>query len=1004
MKSFPIPIDTYLQCNLHIQSHSIFSITFSTLLSHPASQCFFPSSASSLLQPPSSATVIDFKFSPSEPIKMVRTSKPLLFTAFAAMGWMFLTLVMSGASDAVLVKAGTVNSAPTVGHANLPLLQDLIKCPFQTSGNLFGSPVHFLLVDCSDDHGGLLNLTDCNSALAKVRTINLASSSSPVPAPAVSLLPYNVSTPSPYTAGYYAVYVAGLDFLNLTGIAFQVNLVGGATSSNAEVIGSLVQGARGLVNFTGTVTALPVVVFPLDATVTANPCASNMDLSGVNMTSLFARAPDTVAYLTLNVSNLPSTAPFCDVAVTHVFEVGPSPSFNGTTGSCSAAKFTGTPPNPRTFYPSNFVSVADNNSSAPTTFIPGVVGPSNLNFYPYLNASGSVANGTDLASAIACINSTASSLTDFGSVSALVVECDDFQTDDTFLEHLKTCQTALHTIRNKIGLNTELLVSVQLSATPKSLSLPATRQSQFIASSVYDTSIAGAVIQLYVNETATTPANVTANFAGIAATASVFSAIFSQAAASGDQFNLFFRFDQAYCASGGPLAPQGTGDDTTSVYTNCNVAGVNCLFSSPYATGTGTGATMCGFPESSLLSWEPFRGVVTAPTTGTETNTTACNASTVVPSYASVTLASKESLAGTRLKFVSIGGRITPASAVTGANVLCLFSGDGANASYGVVECNSSSADFVNDCAGGFKILHGASAGAVIVAYFGVNASSGNLAELATTAGGLLDEVAWRGVYLDVELTGGPGAAANLEAVTTFVETMVNATTLPTDFNLTIGIVVDSVAECLTGGVLYSFNPNMTLYSRLSGAISEGVSFVLILGEISAVPVTEVCGFNKTRVGYELAVTRNFSGSCSSVSLTYDLVTLPVAVGPDNTSGCGGGGGGGKSNPSPYWALLAIPGAGILICFVAGAAFGILQHRRGFQFTSTSHHSLHETQELAYVSIPSHIQPPFSSHHSLHAPQTPTSHDSLHGSQTPTSHHSLRASQTPTSHHSPYVS
>ena len=132
-------------------------------------------------------------------------------------------------------------------------------------------------------------------------------------------------------------------------------------------------------------------------------------------------------------------------------------------------------------------------------------------------------------------------------------------------------------------------------------------------------------------KTETTAANVTANFAGVAAIATAFSIIHLQTTAPSTKFNLVFQFDQSYCDIGGPLAPQGSGSDTNSVYASCNVDGINCLFSTTYAAATGSGAAACGFPETSVLSWATFHGVATADTNGIEDNPRACNDTTITP-------------------------------------------------------------------------------------------------------------------------------------------------------------------------------------------------------------------------------------------------------------------------------------------------------------------------------------------------------------------------------------
>ena len=123
----------------------------------------FPLNVFPLPVPPATfpATITSSKLTPSLHTKMDRTSKLLFLAASAIVVWVNLVLTMSGVGGVVMIKAGVINAAPTSGTPNLPLLDDLIKCPFQATGNLLGAQFHVVMVDCSDNFEVLLNLTDC---------------------------------------------------------------------------------------------------------------------------------------------------------------------------------------------------------------------------------------------------------------------------------------------------------------------------------------------------------------------------------------------------------------------------------------------------------------------------------------------------------------------------------------------------------------------------------------------------------------------------------------------------------------------------------------------------------------------------------------------------------------------------------------------------------------------------------------------------------------------------
>ena len=895
---------------------------------------------------------------------MERTSKALLLSTLTIVTFLLLVTLASGLGDIVVIASSTINNAPTSGTTDLPLREDLVMCPFLVPelGGIFDyNFADFVVVNCTNATG-LIPLADCNSAITKTAPYSIRG----YPTIPIPLLPYNSSGANPYTAGYYATYVGGLDLGETNGIAFQVNLKAGAAADNAAVIESVVQGARGLVTLSGANTTLTVVIYTVDSTGAANPCADGNDLDGVNFPSLYTLSPNTQAHLILNVSDSGSSR--CD-AQDAVSMIGHSPNFSNGSRSCTPSRFSSS--DPRTYYPANFVS-ADCVDICVAHRLGDEIGKhTDLNFYPHLSARGILGSDIDLASVIACINSTATTSVSFGSVRALVVECDDFHTVSTILEHLHACQTALDRVRRLVGSSVKLLVSFQLRVIPEPEDYPASIQGLYAVSALYDTSVVGAVIGLGLNATATSEAAVEANFAGVTTIVHAFSSIFSQGGGSGVTFNLILRFNPSYCDAAGPLAPYSTGLRLISVYSSCVMSGMNCLFASDFASVTAGTSTACGFPETSVLSWVPFRGVATGATIGTGPNTTKCDGSTVVPGYSNMTIASTGVLDGASFEFGTIGGSITSGAAGTGAAAACVFSGAGAGASYGIVVCNSSSPNFVEACVSGFGALRGAATDAAIVARFGANASSDDLNSLGLTAGKLLNATGWSGAYIDLMFGDGIDAGTNLQVVTHFVETIVGATTLPSGTELTIGIGVSSSSACLAGGALYSSNVNTTLYTHLTDVVSSGVSFVLLPRDTPSVSVTQLCGFDMTRVGYELQVVRTFAGTCSSVDLSYGLVTLSSTAAPITPSSfpitpldpsttfipatpldpsttfipttplylpgvplnpsSPRGGGAGESSPSPYWAFFAIPGAAILICFVSTglvAAIYFYHHRR----------------------------------------------------------------------------
>ena len=829
-----------------------------------------------------------------------RTFKTFLLCSLAAVGCVLLVLAVSGVGDAVVIKAGTINTA---NGTLTPLLEDLIKCPFQGAGGVIAdnASANFVLVDCSGADGVLINLTHCNAALTAVNTITLTTGTM---ATAMPLLRYSVLPNSPYTAGYFATYAAGIHFTKATGVAFQVNLEENAPAANAESIESLIQGARGLVNLTGDSSPkLPVAIYAVDSADGANPCLVGNDLSGINVTAQYDRSPGTVAYLMLNVSDTGSAQ--CDVALTNTFKAGKIlDSFDSGTGACSVSNFGGHDPKPPAFYTGFFANVSTIHPNNPVILLTGIETTTGLNFYPHLSASGVIANTTDLASAIACINSTDSRSAGYGTVRAFVVRCFSFHTGLDLELHFKACQTALHTVRGIVGNAPKLLVSAQLSTFPGATAPPISLQAQLAVAAIYDTAVDGAVIRLEINKDASTPAQIQANFDGAGAVASAFSALYLQAGQSSDKFNLILHFDQSDCAPGGPLAPQGQEGNQTSIYTSCNVDGVNCLFTTTYATATSTDFTTCGFPMGSVLSWEAIRGVATALTSSAEPNATDCNATAITPAYHSPTIASINFLDGPAFRFGPIGAFLTPEEAGTEANAACVFSEDGAAASYGVVLCDLTSGDFPDDCVAGFEALRAVNGSAAIVASVAPNANSREFTSLAMDTGRLLGKARWAGVYIDFIFFG--EATSNIDDIVTFVETMVGATTLPAGSDLTIGIRAISTAECMPGGDLYQAEENSTMNARLTSVVSEGISYVMFFGDTPNTTVTELCGFNTTRLGYEAVVDRTFGGTCSSVTLAYDLLALPPAVAPVNPSGGSGSTFGLHTSLGPLFGFIAL--------------------------------------------------------------------------------------------------
>ena len=231
--------------------------------------------------------------------------------------------------------------------------------------------------------------------------------------------------------------------------------------------------------------------------------------------------------------------------------------------------------NPQTYYPVFFADAIDNTNN-PTDLLTGVADASDLNFYPNLDANGSAATTTDLASAVACVNSTDSGSSQFGSVNSLVVRCENLHEAEDLETHYKDCQTALYGVRALIGADTRLLISVRLSTDPGEGDLAPNVQGVLAAATLYDTAVTGVVVRLAINENASSAAEVQANFAGITAIATAFSS-YNALTPSAPAFNLILQTNPLYCETNGPLAPQGSGSSQTSVYTSCNVEGVNCL-------------------------------------------------------------------------------------------------------------------------------------------------------------------------------------------------------------------------------------------------------------------------------------------------------------------------------------------------------------------------------------------------------------------------------------------
>ena len=230
---------------------------------------------------------------------MYRPSKSFLFSALAVVGWVLLALAVSGVTNAVVIKASTINAAT---NETTPTLDNLINCPYQASGGVIANDAaaDFVLVDCSDTGGAMIALSDCNSALTAVSGVTVDAEAE-TNATAMPVLPYSVSDATPPTAGTIAVYAVQIEFSVATGVAFQVNLQENSTSDNADAIKAVIQGLRGLVTLTGTSSSLPVAIFAVDSNTTDNPCTSGNDLSGINVSAQYDTSPNTVRYLILNV-------------------------------------------------------------------------------------------------------------------------------------------------------------------------------------------------------------------------------------------------------------------------------------------------------------------------------------------------------------------------------------------------------------------------------------------------------------------------------------------------------------------------------------------------------------------------------------------------------------------------------------------------------------------------------------------------------------------------------
>ena len=211
------------------------------------------------------------------------------------------------------------------------------------------------------------------------------------------------------------------------------------------------------------------------------------------------------------------------------------------------------------------------------------------------------------------------------------------------------------------------------------------------------------------------------------------------------------------------------------------------------------------------------------------------------------------------------------------------LSSDGAGAHYGIVVCDLTSDNFTGDCNDAFDSVRNVNDSAALVVGFSADADSDGFSGLATTIGeDILNAREWGGAYLSLTFSENATAGDNLGNVTSFVSTMVGATTLPEGSNLTVGFDFGSAEVCLSGGALHSSDTTMTLYSRLTSAVSEGVSYVLFFGVTPNTTTTELCGFNATRVGYEVFADRTFGESCSNVTSGYVLGVLPSAVAPSS--------------------------------------------------------------------------------------------------------------------------
>ena len=401
---------------------------------------------------------------------MNRPSKSFLFSALAVMGWVLLALAVSGVTDAVVIEASEINNA---NSTTTPSLNNLINCSYQTSDGVIAnnSAADFVLVDCSDVDGAMIALSDCNSALTAVSGVDLGGNTT---ATAMPILPYSVSDATLATAGTIAVYGGRIDFSVATGVAFQVNLRENSTPENADAIKAVIQGLRGLVTLSGDpLPSLPVAIFAVDSTDTTNPCSEGVgDLFGINVAAQYDLSPNTVPYLILNVV-VSNTTDLCDVEATNVFGTSSVDGSFSTNESaiCYSGNFGTGAPDPQLFYPLFFVNVTVNPSN-PTALLTGVAGASDLNFYPNLDANGSAASTTDLTSAVACVNSTDSGLSQFGGVDSLVVRCENLHEAEDLETHYKDCQTALYSVRALIGADTRLLISVRLSGTWRRRSCP----------------------------------------------------------------------------------------------------------------------------------------------------------------------------------------------------------------------------------------------------------------------------------------------------------------------------------------------------------------------------------------------------------------------------------------------------------------------------------------------------------------------------------------------------